>query len=196
MTPIQRRNRPQGASRARWTRLLGLVAIPLAFILAGGVAWGYWSAGSAAGSHGASAATTVNQGATPTASAAARAVTLSWAATTLSNGNAVNGYIVKRYDVATLIPQSILSGCAGMVAATTCTEDSTPAGQWVYSVTPVFATNWRGAESLKSSTVTLAAPALELSSVMVRPGMSLTGTAVGFIGGETLRYHLDSTTGT
>ncbi|MHB8273468.1 MAG: LamG-like jellyroll fold domain-containing protein [Dermatophilaceae bacterium] len=149
------RNAPRRIARARWSVLKGMVAMPLVFVLASGVAEAYWSAGSGTGGNGASAAATVNQGATPTASAAGQAVTVSWAARTLSNGNAVAGYIVKRYDVGTLTLQIILSACTGTVTATTCTESSVPTGHWVYSVTPVFATNWRGAESLKSNAVTI-----------------------------------------
>jgi hypothetical protein len=145
-----------------------LVAMPLLFALATGMAWAYWSAGSGPGGNGASAATSVNQGATPTASSTGSSVTVSWAASTLSNGNAVTGYSVKRYDVGTLTSQTMLSACTGMVAATTCVESGVPVGNWVYSVTPVFATNWIGAESLKSSSVTVAAPpvnAITLSGI-------------------------------
>ncbi|MGZ4588521.1 MAG: LamG-like jellyroll fold domain-containing protein, partial [Mycobacteriaceae bacterium] len=148
-----------------------LVAIPLVFALAVGDAWAYWSAGSVPGGGGASAATTVNRGATPTASGTGSVVTLSWAASTLSNGNPVAGYIVKRYDLATLTLQTILSACTGTVTATGCTENSVPTGQWVYSVTPVFATNWRGVESLKSTTVTTdATPPVNAISAAVLTG--------------------------
>jgi hypothetical protein len=128
-------------------------------------------------------------------SAAGRTITVSWAATTLSNGEPVNGYLVTRYDAATLTPQTVGSGCEGTVTTTTCVENGVPAGQWRYSVTPVLATSWSGPESAKSSPVTLSA-SLTLSSVRVRPGTSLTGTANGFLAGETLRYRLDSPTGT
>jgi hypothetical protein len=131
-----------------------LVLVPFVFILASGVAWAYWSAGSVPGGNGASAATTVNRGTTPTVVAAGRAVTVNWAASTLANGRPVAGYIIKRYDVATLTLRTMLSACAGSVTATTCTENSVPIGQWVYSVTPTFATGWTGPESPYSSPVT------------------------------------------
>ena len=60
--------------------------------------------------HGAAAASSVNQGATPTASAPSTTVTVSWSATTLANGQAVSGYLVKRYDAATLAAQTVLLG--------------------------------------------------------------------------------------
>jgi len=173
-----------------------LVAALLALTLAAGDAWAFWTAGSVAGGSGASATTSVNQGAAPAASAAGRAVTLSWPTSTLANGDPVSGYLVKRYDAATLAPQTILSNCTGTITATVCTENSVPAGQWVYSVTPVFATNWRGVESPTSSALTVTAPTLALSPTRLRPGSSITGTAAGFLGGESLRYRLDGPTGT
>ena len=50
-----------GVGSRVWSRCLSsLTLLP-------GVAWAYWNAGSVPGGNGASAATTVNQGATPTA---------------------------------------------------------------------------------------------------------------------------------
>ncbi len=71
----------------------------------------------------------------------------------LSNGTAVSGYLIKRYNASTLAPQTIGSGCTGTITALTCTENAVPTGQWRYSVTPVFAANWMGAESAMSTTV-------------------------------------------
>ena len=132
---------------ARWVRLAVVMAVPLVFGSGTSAAWAYWVAGSTAGSSGASAATSVNAGATPTANAAGSAVTVNWTASTLATGQAVTGYEVKRYDATTLVAQTILTACAGTVAATSCVENSVPDGSWKYSVTPVIATNWRGAES-------------------------------------------------
>lgn len=173
-----------------------LLVVPLVVSLMAGVAWAFWTVTSVPGGNGASAATTVNQGSVPTASSSGRAVKLTWAASTLATGDAVGGYSVKRYDAATLAPQSILSACTGTIATTTCIEDKVPAGQWVYAVAPLLATSWRGPESAKSNPVTVAAPTLALSATKVRPGTSLTGQAAGFLGGETLRYRLDSPIGT
>jgi hypothetical protein len=96
----------------------------------------------------------------------------------------VDGYIVKRYDVATVTQQTILSNCTGTISTTTCVEN-TPAGQWLYSVTPVFSTNWTGLESLKSSTVTVAVsettPPVNAISLSV-----LTGNAA--MSGNTIFY--------
>ncbi|MDQ3155451.1 MAG: LamG domain-containing protein [Actinomycetota bacterium] len=131
------------------------MASVVAFTLVMGAAWGYWFAGSDPGGNGAAAATTVNAGAIPTLSANEQSVTVSWAASTLSNGGPVAGYIVKRFSGST--PQTVHAACAGTVAATSCIETNVPAGTWTYSVTPVLGANWTGTESAKSSTVTVAA---------------------------------------
>ena len=194
MSLVQRRARPDAAGRSRWTRLTRLVAIPVALALTTGVASAYWTAGSVAGGHGASATTTVNQGTIPTASAAKREVTVSWAASTLANGTPVNGYIVNRYDA--LAPQTILSGCTGRVAATTCTEVGVPVGTWTYSVTPVFATNWRGAESAQSSPVRVDWVELGTAGAYsVLAGTGVTSTGATNLSGDLGVSPLSSVTG-
>ncbi len=85
------------------------IALAACLMIVAATAWGYWSADSAAGGNAAAAATTVNQGATPTGNAVGTTVTVSWAATTLANGQAVGGYLVKRYDSGTDVVQTILS---------------------------------------------------------------------------------------
>ncbi|NKE60448.1 LamG domain-containing protein [Lentzea sp. PSKA42] len=144
-------------TRARWTRRRILVTVLAVFVPAG-VAWAYWTATSAPEGHGGAAATTVNQGATPTATVAGNAVTVGWDARTLASGQAVDGYAITRYDVATQTPQTLLTACTGTIVGTTCTESAVPVGNWVYSVTAVFATNWRGAVSAMSPTATILPP--------------------------------------
>ena len=133
-----------------------LVAFALAasLVIVAATAWGYWTADSAAGGNAAAGATTVPQGATPTATPAGSAVTVGWAVRTLANGTAVSGYIVKRYDLSNNL-QTILTACTGTVTALSCVEGSVPDGSWKYSVTPVKGTNWQGAESAKSTTVVI-----------------------------------------
>jgi len=131
-------------------RLAALVACLLATAVA---AWAIWSAGSSSTSHGASSAATVNQGPTPTASGApGRTVTVSWVAGTLSNGHAVDGYLIRRYTTAGAL-QTTLAGCSGTIGATSCVESSVPDGSWRYGVTPVIATNWQGAEGPRSTAI-------------------------------------------
>jgi hypothetical protein len=132
--------------------LIRLAAIPLVFMLGSGAAWAYWTAGSYQGGGGASIAASVNQGATPSASAASTTVTVTWAASTLTNGSAVSGYQLKRYNAAGTTAQS-MSNCTGTITSTSCTETSVPEGSWTYKITPLFLTNWKGAESLASTVV-------------------------------------------
>ncbi|MFC7486166.1 hypothetical protein ACOCJ7_13030 [Knoellia sp. CPCC 206453] len=179
----------------RRTLLRVLLVVLLGLGMTGGAAWAFWTTSATPGSSGASQTASLNQVPTPSAVATGRAVRVTWAESTVSNGASVDGYLVRRYDAATLSPQIVGSGCAGTLFLASCVESGVPAGTWVYSVTPVLATNWRGLESVKSSPVTVAAPTLALSSTRARPGTSLSGTASGFIVGETLRYRLDSPTG-
>lgn len=169
---------------ARSTRLKRLVVLPLVLALTVGVAWAYWTAGSVPGGNGAAAATSVNQGATPTTSGTGPTITVSWAATTLASGQAVSGYQIKRYDANTLALQTILSACTGTISALTCTESGVPGGSWKYSVTPALATTWVGVESPKSITVTTdgTAPTNVLSRSVLSGGAYLTGTSLYYRG--------------
>ena len=98
-----------------------------------------------------SIAAAVNSGNTPSATATGTTVNLSWTASTLSTGDAVTGYVIKRYDTTGTVEQTIASGsCSSTVSGTTCDESSVPEGTWKYSVTPAH-NNWRGAESSKAS---------------------------------------------
>ncbi len=184
--------------RARVWRRASLIAAGL-LVAAAVSAWAIWSAGSTATSHGASTAATVNQGATPTASASpGRSVAVTWGASTLSNGVAVDGYAVTRYDATSGIAQTTLAGCSGTIGATGCTETGVPPGQWKYTVTPVIATNWRGAESLKSGAVTVAAATLTLAKTLFGAPLpqNTTGSIAGFAALEGVTYRLDSSTST
>jgi hypothetical protein len=105
---------------------------------------------SASGNPG-SLAATVNPANTPSATVAGTTVNLSWTTSTLSTGDAVTGYLIKRYDSEGNVEQTIGSGtCSATVSGTTCNETSVPEGTWKYSVTPAH-NNWRGAESAKTS---------------------------------------------
>ncbi|WP_369826085.1 ricin-type beta-trefoil lectin domain protein [Cryobacterium sp. N22] len=119
-----------------------------------GPVWASWSVSSVPGGYGTSAASTVSAGQTPAATASGpTSITVSWPASTLSGGQAVTGYTVKRFNSTTLVEQSALGGCSGTVTETTCIETSVPSGSWTYSVIPRVATDWTGAESPKSATV-------------------------------------------
>lgn len=187
MTPTRHGRRRAGAnaSRRRRRTVWLLIAMPLALVLINGVAWAYWSADSVPGGNGAAAATTVEQGETPTAVAAEGSdVTLDWAASTLANGAPVAGYTIRRYDVATQALQTIQTGCAGAVTTTSCTEADVPTGQWVYSVTPVLGSNWAGAESPTSDAVTTDStqPVNVITATVVTGNAIMDGTTVFYRG--------------
>jgi hypothetical protein len=195
----ERRPRPAGAQRARVLRRRMTATLALCALLSAltAAAWAYWSATATPGSLGAAVAATVGQGATPTATAAAgRKVTVSWGASTLSSGQPVGGYVVKRYDAGSGALQTTLAGCAGTISATSCVETSVPPGQWKYAVTPVLGTNWRGAEGLKSGIATVAAATISLAKTLFGAPLpqSTTGSLSGFADGEGVSYRLDSST--
>ncbi|HEX4400768.1 MAG TPA: LamG domain-containing protein [Galbitalea sp.] len=177
-TVARRRFRP-------WRGIAVVAAIAL-FSLAGSGVWAYWSAGSGAGGNGVAAATTVGGGATPIVVSAGTTVNLSWAPSTLANGAPVTGYIVKRYNATTLVAQTILTSCTGIIATMSCTESSVPTGEWRYSITPVVGTNWTGAESpLSPVTYTDPTPPVNnLSLSNITGGAALSGTIVYYRGGS------------
>ncbi len=167
-------------------RTLAPLAVAVALTIVAATAWAYFSAGSVPGGSGAAAASSVNPGATPAASATGSTVTVSWTATTLANGQAVSGYVVKRYDAGTQAPQTILSACTGTVAATSCVESGVPNGSWKYTVTPVIGANWQGPESAKSAAVTVnndaTAPTNSITLSSVTGGAHLAGTTLFYRG--------------
>jgi hypothetical protein len=184
-----------------------LAPFVLATVVAGSAAtaWAYWTTNAAAGSHGSAAASTVNQGATPSAglTAVGREVSVSWGGSTLSNGVPVTGYLVKRYPAgggSGTISQ--IGTCAGTIAATSCLEDDVPHGTWQYTITPVVG-SWRGAESVLSGVVTVAGAALTVNgspfgNAAFTPALATsTGSITGFSGaggGEVVSYRLDAGT--
>jgi hypothetical protein len=182
-----------------------LLALPAAAVAAGLLAVGayaYITAAATATSAGGAAATVVNQGATPSATATSngREVVVGWGASTLANGVAVDGYLVWRYPAAGGLPE-ILPGCGGTIAALTCTESAVPPGSWRYTVTPVKGANWRGAESASSGTVTVGAATLSLGDTLLGlarfvPDAVTTGAVSGFAANEGVTYRLDSGPGT
>ncbi len=95
----------------------------------------------------------------------------------------MSGYTVIRYNVANA-PQVVGGTCAGLVAATTCTETGVPTGTWTYSITPRIATNWIGAESARSSSLAVDAipPTNAITLSGVTGGALMTGTTVYYRG--------------
>ena len=185
-----------------------LAPVIIATIIAGSAAtaWAYWTTNAAAGSSGAATAATVNQGATPsvTLTSIGREVSVSWGASTLSNGTAVTGYLVNRYPagggVGVISP---IGTCSGTVASTGCVEDDVPPGSWKYTVTPTVG-SWKGTESLLSGIVSVGGATLGVNgspfgNAVFTPTLAITTGSVsgfsGYGGGEGLSFRLDAGTG-
>ena len=143
-----------------------------------------------------SKATSIGAGNVPTVSVTGRNVTVNWSASSVSGGPAAASYTVKRYNGAG-VQQTIGSGCSGAIAATSCTENGVPSGNWRYSVTPRYQ-SWTGAESAQSTAATVGSPSLSLSpSTVTSLPQNLTGQIQNFISGQTVSFRLDNpTTGT
>jgi chitobiase/beta-hexosaminidase-like protein len=178
-------------------RVVTLLAVAIAVGAGAGSAFGYWSGfqtglqGTGDGGAGA-----VNQGAAPTAQSHGTHVIVNWGASALTTGDPVDGYIVQRYDVATDTPQTMLTNCAGVITANTCTELAMPEGDWYYTITPVFADNWRGAEGAKSGDALTGPTVFLLDRTVIGPPLptTVTGTVSGMTPGEGLTFMLDDVT--
>jgi hypothetical protein len=199
MTGLRRllsRRRPTGEPRQWMTarRRATLCAAAIAVGATGSaVAWAYWGADIQVSGYGSAQAATVNQGATPTATADGQTVTVTWGASTLSNGVEVDGYVIKRYNTSD-VQQTILTSCTGTIAALSCVETGVPAGQWKYSVTPKLA-NWLGTESVKSGTVTVSVTtSLTLAKTIFKAPEATTGSLTGFVNSEGIAYRMDAAT--
>jgi hypothetical protein len=125
------------------------IAAALLVVPTASAAWSRSAIGNAA-----ARAKALGTGNIPTATVSGKKVTVTWSASTFSNGGNVPGYVVRRYNASTGVLQTIGASCTGTIAALTCTERNTPNGGWTYTVTPAAA-NWRGGESAKSTTVTV-----------------------------------------
>ena len=172
-----------------------VIVVGLVLALTAAAAWASWSAGSTPGGHANAAASTVDRGATPTAVAATGSVTVSWAASTLTSGDPVAGYLITRYDTATNTVQTIAAGCAGVITATTCTETGLPDGHWVYTVTPVIGTYWAGAESPPSGPVTTDStpPTNALTTTVVSGNAAQAGATIFYRGQDGGSFTLNNT---
>ena len=176
---------------------VGLCALALLLVttggaLTGGAAWAFWSV--ATSGPGEASAATVPQGARPTATANGSQVTLAWAPRSLSDGAAVTGYTVIRYDTQgnAVSPGT---GCASPVASTGCTENAVPNGTWRYTVTPRFAA-WSGAPSGPSDPVTVntdtTPPVNDISRVALSGGSSKSGDTIYYRGAAAGSFRLSN----
>ncbi len=181
--------------------LVVVAAIAVAGAVSGSLI-AYFSGAATAGSAGGAAATSVNAGTAPVATGnPGRSVTLTWSAVTLANGHPVDGYLVTRWEATPPYAPALttLSDCGGTITGLTCTEYGVPFGSWKYTVTPVFADNWRGAESPQSGTVIIGAASLSLQPPTLgladfnggSDPATLTGSLSGFASGEGIAFRLD-----
>lgn len=109
-----------------------------------------WSASTAPGSAGQSAARSMTPGQEPSVStqpSTGNTVVVEWAPST---GSPVEGYEVLAYDAVSEAPRAVGGTCAGLVIGTSCTDSDVPDGQWSYTVTPRRA-GWSGSESPRST---------------------------------------------
>ncbi|MFT4049341.1 MAG: Ig-like domain-containing protein [Solirubrobacterales bacterium] len=160
--------------------LLGtLITAALLCAVTAGIAGAYWTAGGSGGGSGAAA--TMPAGVTPTFTNSGTTVTISITQVALSGTNigarANGGYRVKRYPAAggagVTIPAGTCSSLVTGAAATlTCTETSTPRGDWKYTVTPILS-GWSGAESATSATLTLAPDAATGLGLTLQPAAAV-----------------------
>ena len=129
--------------------LLLVAAVAVGFPSGAAAAWSLTGSGSSAAK-----AKTLGGGNVPTGTVSGHKVTLTWAASSYTNGGSPAGYVINRYNATTGVLQAIGANCSATIAALTCTENGVPFGSWKYTVTPA-AGNWRGPESAKSATVTV-----------------------------------------
>jgi hypothetical protein len=134
-------------------RVLLVIATTATLLSLCGLALGAWTGMVDGTATARSQSLTGNQ---PTGTATGGNVLVSWSASTFSDGVAATSYVVRRYQAVTGTEQTVLAGCAGSVAATSCTENSVPVGSWQYTVTPKYS-GWSGAESTKSGVVVVVA---------------------------------------
>jgi len=185
-------------TRTTRTRVLAVLGALVAVAALACAASAFWTPAASNGPA-ASAAATVAAGATPTGTVSpGRAVTVAWAASTLSDGQPVDGYLVRRYDAVSGTAAAVGLGCTGTIVATSCVEAAVPPGTWRYTVTPLIGVNWRGAESPRSGIVTVGAATLTLATTQFGGPAAFprttTGTLAGFAANEGITYRLDAAT--
>jgi hypothetical protein len=170
-------------------RLVQSLVVALATLLTFGAAWSYWTT-DATGT-GAGAASTVDRGSQPSATATDAAVTVTWAPSALSDGGPVDGYLLVRYESGGIAPQTMAS-CAGTITTTSCTESDVPVGSWEYAVVPIVGQHWRGTESPRSTPLVLEPSAVPLGSAA---RFSVLGAAVTSTGATVVSGDLGASTG-
>ena len=164
--------------------LIAIAALPVPALAS-------WQAGGTGNAY--SKATSIVAGNVPTASVSGRNVTVNWSASSVSGGPTAASYTIKRYNGSGQ-QQTVGSGCSGTIAATSCTENAVPPGNWRYSVTPHYQ-SWTGTESAQGAEVTVDSPSLSLApSTVTSLPQNLTGQIQAFVSGQTVSFRLDDPT--
>jgi hypothetical protein len=94
---------------------------------------------------------------TPTPSANSSAVSVTFAQASTVTGHAAipaSNYVLQRYPAAGGAASAVTATCSG-TGTVTCTTTAIPDGQWQFTDTPTYGTNWVGTESARSGTVTV-----------------------------------------
>ncbi|HZQ26354.1 MAG TPA: hypothetical protein VFA94_01535 [Acidimicrobiales bacterium] len=177
-----------------WLVVIGAVALAAL----GGAAFARW-ASTDSSNFAAAGGDSLQAGPAPAVSGVnGQSVTITWPARATAGGRAATGYTVARYSVPSGgSPTAATGGCAGTVAALTCTEDPAAAGTWYYTVTPRIAL-WAGAEGSRSGAIVVTAPSLTFTanqSFTTLPATLAGGALSHFRNGESVTFRLDSAAG-
>lgn len=186
-----REDRSEPAPRRRASRVVAALACSLAVLASSSWAAAAWT--SPATGAGTASSTTVPAGPQPTVSVVGRNVTVTWPTTTLTSGDAVSGYRVRRY-AASGQAASVGSSCASVQTVLSCTEAAVAPGSWAYRVS-ALAGSWSGAEGA-AGTAVVAPPTFTVSAgsaVTGSPG-TVTGTIRSYVGPASLTFRLDNAT--
>lgn len=151
--------RPRQPQRRRYPLLriaapLVGIAIGLVGLISAVGASAYWSGTSTTGGSTAAVGATVPAGPQPTLSISGSAVIVRWTAVSMPDGTNIPTFLINRYN-SSGVQQTITTDCAGTVSNLGCIEQTVPAGTWRYTVTALFGTTWKGAESALASAATI-----------------------------------------
>ena len=188
-------------SPRRWTTMV-VVALGLILGALSGatVAWAFFSGGSATEAN-AVTADTLPQGATPSTPVTtprfnSNTVQVTFSQVSTTTGNvALTSYTLRRYPTAGGSAVTVSASCSISSDTVTCNESLVPDGNWQYTDTPTYSTNWVGIESSKSGTVTVDTTGPSVAAPTVTAGVTYSSNPV-FVNNETVTLTDTSVTDT